>query len=142
MNILAIIKNIGVEEYTKLLRLENEELKKNISAFFASDYFGKLSKFQKQEVINTVYRLEEDEIKIFLYHLSKLLNSNISSDVFKNYYIQLLLMHPTFDIAAIYTLCAFPNISLKEISDAVTNMVNNLTVESYEEAMKKGDFKY
>ena len=140
MNILAIIKNIGVEEYTKLLRLENEELKKNISAFFASDYFGKLSKFQKQEVINAVYRLGEDEIKIFLYHLSKLLNSNINSDVFKNYYIQLLLMHPTLDIAELYTLLQDSYKKENDLCNAIDNIVNNVSMKSYEEAKMSGSF--
>ena len=140
MDKLAIIKNIGVKEYMKLLRLENEELKEDISAFFASNYFGKLSKFQKQEVINTVYRLGEDEIKIFLYHLSKLLNSNIYSDVFKNYYIQLLLMHPTLDIAGLYTLLQDSYKKENDLCNAIDNIVNNVSMKSYEEAKMSGSF--
>ena len=140
MDKLAIIKNIGVKEYMKLLRLENEELKEDISAFFASNYFGKLSKFQKQEVINAVYRLGEDEIKIFLYHLSKLLNSNINSDVFKNYYIQLLLMHPTLDIAGLYTLLQDSYKKENDLCNAIDNIVNNVSMKSYEEAKMSGSF--
>lgn len=140
MDKLAIIKNIGVEEYIRLLKLENEELKKEISAFFASDYFGKLSKFQKQEVINTVYRLGEDKIKIFLYHLSKLLNSNVNSDVFKNYYIQLLLMHPTLDIAGLYILLKDSYGNANSLCNAIDNIVNNVSMKSYEKARIGGSF--